>query len=91
MPISSNKPLDAAKAWLTPLLLLALSTVLWNQQRDMQSDIKILLQNDSYKKAKIEALEKEVEDWKKLSDNKKSNIDKYFKHEPIFQIKNKTK
>jgi hypothetical protein len=58
---NQTSSLDKVKAWLAPLLILGMSTIIWTTMLDMQKDIKELLASNNYQKAKFEELEKKMD------------------------------
>lgn len=59
--MDNDKVMTAVRAWLTPFLLIAVATVLYDDISEMKSDIKKLLAQSSADAVKIEKLEQEVE------------------------------
>jgi hypothetical protein len=59
--MDNEKVMTAVRAWLTPFLLIAVATVLYDDINEMKSDIKQLLAQSSADAVKIERLEQEVD------------------------------
>lgn len=59
--MDNEKVMTAVRAWLTPFLLIAVATVLYDDINEMKSDIKKLLAQSSADAVKIERLEQEVD------------------------------
>lgn len=60
--MNQDKILTTVKAWLTPLLLTAVSIIMYDNMQEMKSDIKKLLAQSSADQIRLEYLEKEVAD-----------------------------
>lgn len=97
MAISNEKNLvNTLKLYIFPTLVTILSFMIWRDITELKSDVKMLLAQSNIDKTEIENLKKNVE----LLNNQifksvvntivPTNIvlvDKYFKHEEIFDIK----
>jgi hypothetical protein len=77
--------IEKLKAYIFPSLLSLLWLIIWHDISEMKSDIKMLLQQSSVDKTKIENLERMV--YGKVTALNEYPHDKYFKHEEFFNIK----
>jgi len=80
--------IEKLKAYIFPSLLSLLWLIIWHDISEMKSDIKMLLQQSSVDKTKIENLERMVYGKSTVSFIEEYPHDKFFKHEEFFNIKN---
>jgi hypothetical protein len=80
--------IDKIKAYAFPTVLSILWMLLYRDITEMKSDIKMLLQQSSIDKTKIENLERMMYGKKSASMIIGYEHDKYFKHEDFFDINN---
>lgn len=85
--MDTEKVLLAVKAWLTPLLIIAVATFLYDDITELKADVKTLLAQSSADAVKIEYLEMEIKDLKQKvysSNDKPSNKDENFPNKTEF-------
>ena len=58
--MEQDKILTTVKAWITPMLLMAVSVIMYDNMQEMKSDIKKLLAQSSADQIRLEYLEQEV-------------------------------
>jgi len=58
--MEQDKILITVKAWITPMLLMTVSVIMYDNMQEMKSDIKKLLAQSSADQIRLEYLEKEV-------------------------------
>jgi hypothetical protein len=92
---------DTIKTWLHPGLMYILSTIIFYQVSQTQSDVKTLLAQSNVDKTEIAHLKEEVAELKQVVffskhaslikpssvTNSYCSVDQYFKHEEEFDIK----
>lgn len=83
----ATSTIDKIKSYAFPTILSILWMFIYRDITEMKSDIKMLLQQSSIDKTKIENLERMM--WGKQSASMIIGYqhDKYFKHEEFFDIK----
>lgn len=79
--------IDKIKAYAFPTVLSILWMLLYRDITEMKSDIKMLLQQSSIDKTKIENLERIMYGKQSATMISEYQHDKYFKHEDFFDIK----
>ena len=104
--MASSITVDKIKAWAAPILFSSVTWLLWQDISEMKSDVKKILAESEYRKAKIETIEEDVKQLKQSvyynkktayydSNNKKNdNLVKiqsmYFINEDIYRLRKKT-
>ena len=83
----ATSTIDKIKAHAFPTVLSILWMLLYRDITEMKSDIKMLLQQSSIDKTKIENLERMMWGKKTATMDLTYQHDKYFKHEDFFDIK----
>lgn len=67
MAVNSNQAVNQVKVWLFPTLLGIIATIIWNDVKEIKSDVKLLMAQSNIDKTRIDHLEKQMEDLKKSS------------------------
>lgn len=97
---------DKIKAWAAPILFSSVTYLLWQDISEMKSDVKKILAESEYRKAKIETLEEDVKQLKQSvyynkktayydSNNMKNSLvkwqDVFYINEETYRLKKRTK
>lgn len=56
-----NDPVTAIKTWLFPAVVTILSTVIWQDIKELKNDVKQLLAQSNIDKTRIDALQKQID------------------------------
>ena len=90
--------IEKIKAWTAPILFSSVTWLLWQDISEMKSDVKKILAESEYRKAKIETIEEDVKQLKQsVYYNKKTaslvnnRQDVYFINEETYRLKKRIK
>ena len=96
--MASSITVDKIKAWAAPILFSSVTWLLWQDISEMKSDVKKILAESEYRKAKIETIEEDVKQLKQsVYYNKKTTSlvnnkqDIYFINEETYRLKKRIK
>lgn len=70
-----NLAIASFKVWVFPTLIGIIATIIWNDVKEIKSDVKLLMAQSNIDKTRIDHLEKEIEDIKKNSELKLAGSD----------------
>jgi hypothetical protein len=92
----NNEFLNNFKAWLFPLLIGILGTMIWSEITEVRKDVKLLLAQSNIDKTRIDNLERQVRQLEQVIYNKRASgvtsymplfMQLYFKPEEEFDVK----
>lgn len=61
MEKKGTDPISTIKAWLFPVVVTILSTVIWQDIKELKNDVKQLLAQSNIDKTRIDALQKQID------------------------------
>jgi hypothetical protein len=56
-----NDPVSIIKVWLFPAMVMILSTIIWQDVKELKNDVKQLLAQSNIDKTRIDALERQID------------------------------
>jgi hypothetical protein len=91
--------IEKIKAWTAPILFSSVTWLLWQDISEMKSDVKKILAESEYRKAKIETIEEDVKQLKQsfyynkkaISYEKINRQDAFFINEENYRLRKKIK
>lgn len=75
MAASSNQTVNQIKVWLFPTLIGIIATIIWNDVKEIKSDVKLLMAQSNIDKTRIDHLEKQLEKLQKSDGTKLTDSD----------------